>query len=135
MTAMRPADCGDRTGVAGCRKPAIDGGPDSPTRKRRIAFAAMAGDEQDQAVAGGNCALEASVNRLPSGIEAVPVKVDNPVGLDASARQAAVPACVERDANAATRSFRGFRGRSHRCLDRGTFGWRYRDMWIVLVTR
>ena len=86
MPTMRPADCGDRTGVAGCREPAVDSRPDSPTRKRRIAFAAMAGDEQHQAVTGGNRALEAAVDRFPGRIEAVPVKVDDPVRLDASAR-------------------------------------------------
>ena len=134
MPAVGSADRGDRSGVTRGREPAIDRRPDTPTDKRRIAFAAMAGDEQDETVAVGDRALQAAVDRLPCGIEAVSVKIDDPVGLDAAARQAAVPAGIEGDADITIRRIGDRRGRSNQWLSGWLSDWRYKDMRVILVT-
>jgi hypothetical protein len=119
--------------VARSGKPAVDRGPDSPPREGWVAFAPVARNEEDKAVARSNRALETAINGLPGRIQAMPMKIDDPVGLDAAARQAAVPSGVERDANITSRRFRDRRGRSSRCLRGRLSDRRYKDMRIILV--
>ena len=96
VTAVRtPYRC-DARGMAGNRQPVMNGGPDAPPFERRLSLALMPRDEEQDAVAGRDRTLQCPVDRVPRPIQAVPVKVHDPVGLDAARAQAAVPAPIER---------------------------------------
>ncbi|HEX2802648.1 MAG TPA: hypothetical protein VHN55_01505 [Sphingomicrobium sp.] len=58
----------------------------------------MSRDEQQDPVAVCNRSFQPAVDRNPGAIEVQPVKVENPVGLDASRAQAPVPTGIERRA-------------------------------------
>lgn len=73
----------------------MDGGADAPALDRRSAGAVMAGDEQQDPLAGGDRPFERAIDRLPGGVEAHPVEVENAVGRDGAAGEALVPAAVK----------------------------------------
>lgn len=57
-------------------------GPDLATLHRRIAWSGVAGNEQDEALARGHCALEASIDCAPCLVERQPMEIDDAVGLN-----------------------------------------------------
>ena len=63
------------------RKPVVDRRPDLAPLHGRLARAMVAGHKQDQAVPGIFRPLERKVDRPPSTVEAVAVKIDDSVGL------------------------------------------------------
>ncbi len=96
MTTMSAPNRGDIGGVAGGSEPVVNGGPDLAALDRRLAGSVMAGDQQHQPVARGNCSLEPGIDCAPRGIEVHAVEVENPVRRDLALAQALVPAAVER---------------------------------------
>lgn len=96
MAAVRTPHRSDARGMAGNRQPVMNGGPDAPPFQRRLSLALMPRDEEQDAVTGRDRTLQCPVDRVPRPIQAVPVKVHDPVGLDAAGAQAAVPASIER---------------------------------------
>ena len=95
MSTMGSPHSGDAPGMAGMCQPVVDGGPDPAPIKRRIALALVTCDKEDDAVACGDRALEAAVDRFPCAIEAVAVEVDRPVGLHASRSEAPIPTAIQ----------------------------------------
>ena len=73
----------------------MDGGADSAPLDRRLAPALMAGNQQQDAVSGGDGLLERSVDRFPGAVEIVAVEVERAIGLDAARAESLVPAAVE----------------------------------------
>src|SRR5438128_7463628 len=69
MATMRAAHRGDRGRMARRREPVMDGGADPPALDRGIARAMMAGDQQDDARAVGNRALQRAVYCGPCTVE------------------------------------------------------------------
>ena len=92
---MRPANGGNARRVPRSGKPVVDGGPNAPTLDRRLARPMVAGDEQDDAVAGVNRLLEKAVDRAPRGVQRHPVEVEHTVGLRGARAKPTVPACIE----------------------------------------
>ncbi len=74
----------------------MDRGPDTATFDGWIALAFMPRDEEQDPVAGGYCALQRPIDRIPGAIEGMAMQVEHSVGLDASRSKATVPAAVER---------------------------------------
>jgi len=85
MPPVRAPDGGDLGGMARCRQPVMDSGPDLSSLDRRIAGPMVPGDQQDDAVAAGYGAVEAAVDGRPSRVEVHPMKVEHPVRLDGPA--------------------------------------------------
>jgi len=114
---MRASNGGDLRRVAGCGQPVVDGSADPPALHRRVARPMMAGDQQDDTVAGADRLLERAVDRGPCAVEVQAVQVDDAVGLDRTCAQAFVPAAVERLVRDGDGSRAGFRpsGRRRRC--------------------
>lgn len=65
-------------------QPIMDRGADPAAFNGWVAPALMARDEEQNPVAGRNRALQRPVDRIPGAVEAVPVQVEHPVGLDAA---------------------------------------------------
>ena len=55
----------------------------------------MAGDQQDDALAGADRALEADIDGAPGAVERHSVKVDHTIRLNVSRAQPPIPAGVE----------------------------------------
>ena len=109
MPPVRAADCGDVGSMTGDRKPVVNCSADRAAPDRRLARAMMAGDQEDDAIAVGNRAIELPVDRAPCAIEGHSVQIDDAIGLDTAAAETLVPTAIERRANAATRRSRGRR--------------------------
>ena len=92
---MRSANGGDVAGMARCREPVVDRPADRPTAQRRLAGTLMTGDQENHALAQLRRDVERAVDRTPSAVEAHSVKIDDAIGLDASAAEAPIPAAVE----------------------------------------
>jgi len=73
----------------------MNGGPNSTPLQRRFAVALVPRDQQNDPVPRGDRTLQPAVDRLPGSIEAVAVKVNRSVWLNASRAQAPVPAAVQ----------------------------------------
>src|SRR6185369_16111623 len=95
MTPVRAADGGDARRVARGGEPVVDGGANAAPCDRRIAGPVVPGDQQQDAVAGRDRALERPVDRPPCGVERQAVQVEQPVRLDRPAAQTLIPAAVE----------------------------------------
>jgi len=95
VTAVSAADRRNIRSVARGGQPVVDGRSDGAAADRRLAWAVMAGDEQDHPVASGDRLLERAVDRAPRAIEAQSMKVDDPVRLDRTFAKAAIPGRVE----------------------------------------
>lgn len=95
MTAVRTADRGNVSSMAGGRKPVVHGGANTPTLDGRIAWAVMTGDQQQDAVAARDRLLQTPVDCSPGDIEVHAVEVEHAVGLNCPAPQSLVPAAVE----------------------------------------
>lgn len=74
----------------------MDSGPNSSPFERRIGFAFMARDQQQNPVSGRNCALQRPIDRIPGAIKAVPMQVEHSVGIYPAGPEPPVPAAVER---------------------------------------
>ena len=96
MAAVGAADSRDPGRVAGCREPIVDGRPNAASLNRRLAGTVMAGDQQDQALAGRDSIGKRAVDRLPGLVQIHPVKVDDPVRARVSRPQPAIPPAIER---------------------------------------
>src|SRR5690348_1143414 len=96
MAAVRSPNRGNVWRVPRSGKPIVHRGPDASARNRRLARPMMAGNEQDNAVAGVNGMLETAVDAAPRGVERHPVQIKHPVGLGRARAEPPVPACVER---------------------------------------
>jgi len=96
MTAVGASNSSDARGVARYRQPVVDSSADSAPLQRRFSLALVPGDQQQDPVAGGNCPLEAKVDRLPCPIQAVAVQIQCPIGINPAGAQTPVPAAIER---------------------------------------
>ena len=95
MAPVRSTNRGNARRVPRSGKPVVDCGPNPPARDRRLARPMMAGNEQDDTVAGVNRLLENTVDRAPRSVERHPVQIERPVGLGRARAEPPVPACVE----------------------------------------
>lgn len=77
------------------RKPVVNRGADAPALDGWIAGPMMAGDQQQDAIAGADRPLERAIDRLPGGVEGHAVEVEHAVRLDRAAAKPLVPAAVE----------------------------------------
>src|SRR6185369_8647351 len=82
---MRTPHCCNVDRMARRREPIVHRGPDCPAAKRRLAGALVTGDEQDDALAFAYRSLQRAIDCAPGAVEAHPVKVDDPIGLDVAA--------------------------------------------------
>ena len=64
--------------------------------QRRIALALMAGDEEQNPFATGNCALKRTIDRDPCSIQSVAMQVEDSVWLDLSGTKPPIPAAIQR---------------------------------------
>ena len=96
MAAVRGPDRRDFRRVAGRLQPVVNRRPDPASLDRWIAGPGMAGDQQDDALAGGDCPLEAAIDRAPCLVEIEAVQIEHHVGLDRARAKAPVPAGIER---------------------------------------
>ena len=76
------------------RKPVVHGGPDPASADGRLTDAGMAGDQQYDPIPTLDGLAEPLIDGAPGLVEIVAVEVDDPVRLDRTAFQAAVPATV-----------------------------------------
>ena len=81
----------------------MDCRPDRSAAKGRLAGPLVAGDEQEDALAGGDRLLERSVDCAPRAVEAHAVEVDDSIGLNAAAAETPIPASIEGRADTALR--------------------------------
>ena len=95
VAAVRAAHGGDARSVARGGEPVMDGGADSAPLDRRLAPALMAGNQQQDAVSGGDGLLERSVDRFPGAVEIVAVKVERAIGLDVAGAKTLVPTAIQ----------------------------------------
>jgi hypothetical protein len=95
MPPVRAANGGDAGRVPRSGKPAVDRCADAPALDRRFARPMMAGNEQDDTVAGVNRLIENAVDRAPRIVECHPVQIEHPIGLGRARAKPPVPACVE----------------------------------------
>ena len=79
VTAVRGPDRGDPRRMARSRQPVVNRGPNSPALHRRLARARVAGDQQQDPLAGSDRPLQRPVDRAPRRVEAVAVKVERAV--------------------------------------------------------
>jgi len=107
---MSAPDRGDVGRMPRGGEPVMDGGADRASADRGLARAVVPRDEQQHAVAVGDCFVEGSIDRTPRSVEAHPMEIDGPVRLDAPAAEALVPATVESCSEAAL-----LRRRNSRC--------------------
>jgi hypothetical protein len=96
MPPVRAANGGDAGRVPRSGKPAVDRCADAPALDRRFARPMMAGNEQDDTVAGVNRLIENAVDRAPRIVECHPVQIEHPIGLGRARAKPPVPARVER---------------------------------------
>jgi hypothetical protein len=92
---MRAPDSRDIGGMARRGEPVVDGGADPAALNWRFPRTMMPGDEQDDALAAGDCPLKTLVDRLPRGVEVHAMQVEHPVRLDRTALEALVPRRIE----------------------------------------
>lgn len=95
MAAMRAPDRRDARRVPGNSQPVMDSSPDPPSLKRRLALSLMSRDQQKDAVARCDGALECAVDCFPCAIESKSVKVQNTIRFHSSGSQLAVPTAIE----------------------------------------
>jgi hypothetical protein len=74
----------------------MHGGSYSPSLERRLSLTLMPGDQQHHPVAGGNCAIQPFVDRLPGSVEAVAMEVEDHFRFDPPRPKSAIPAAIER---------------------------------------
>lgn len=95
VALVRAANRGDPRGMTGRSQPVVDRSAYPPALHRRLARPLMAGNQEDEPVAGVDRPFERKVDRLPCTIEIVAVQVDHPVGLDRPAPKLPLPAGIE----------------------------------------
>ena len=63
------------------REPVVNRGADPAALHGRSTGTVVAGNQQEDTLAGGNRSLERAIDRVPGGIEAHSVQIEHPVGL------------------------------------------------------
>jgi len=96
MAPVSTPDRGDSRRMARGREPVMHGGPNPAALQRRFALALMSRNQQQNALPGGNRALQSKVDRLPGAIEVVAVQIEHPVRIDPTAAETPIPTAVER---------------------------------------
>ena len=96
MAAVSTPYRGNPRGMARCRQPVMNGGPDSAAFQWRLALALMPCDEEQHPVSCSNRALQPMIDGLPGAIETVAVEIDRSIGHDPSAFKSPIPIAVER---------------------------------------
>lgn len=96
MPLVRAAHGGNSRGVARGFQPVVNRGPDPATLDWGIAASRMAGDEQDDPLAGCDRQLESDVNCTPRAIQGHPMKVDDAVRPDVARAKPPIPRRIER---------------------------------------
>jgi hypothetical protein len=71
-------------------------GANPTARDGRIAGTMMPGDQQQDAIAAGDCLLKRAIDRRPRRIQIHAMEVEHTIRLDRAAAQALVPATVQR---------------------------------------
>jgi hypothetical protein len=92
---MRAADSRDVGRMSRSGQPVMDRGADTTPLDGSSAWAMVAGNEQNDALAAGDCLVEITVDCHPRRIEIHAVKVERSVGFNQTAPQLLVPASVE----------------------------------------
>jgi hypothetical protein len=136
MPAMSPPDGRDLARVARGSEPVMDCRADRAAPDRRLPFALVPGDEEEQSIAPGDGLLESPVDRPPGAIEAEPMKIDDAVGVEGPASKPPVPAAVERRARGLPSlrfTDRCASGRSRNLLMKARWGSILDWSWIVRV--
>ena len=95
MPAVSAAHRGDAGRMPRMGKPVVDGRSDLASRDGWFAGAMMTGDEEQNAISGGDALLERAVDRLPGGIQAHPVQVERAVRRQTAGLETFVPSAVE----------------------------------------
>jgi hypothetical protein len=95
VTSMRAPDRGNLGCVARCRQPVVNGRTNLAALNRRLAGPMVSGNQQHEPVARGNRPFEAAIDRLPCSVEVHTVKVEDPIGLYASAGKPPVPTSIQ----------------------------------------
>ena len=95
VTPVRTPDCRNSGRVAGCGQPVMNGRPDTSPFQRRLPFPFVARDQEQDAVARGDRSIQCAVDGFPGPVQAMAVKIDDPVGLDTAGAKPLVPAAVE----------------------------------------
>lgn len=95
MTSVGAADRSDRAGVARCREPVVNRGPDAAALNRRFSRTVMASDQKDNSLAPADGLLKPAIDCVPRGIEGQAVKIEDTVRLDRAGTKAAIPARVQ----------------------------------------
>jgi len=102
-------------------EPIVNGGPDPPAFDRGIPRPVMAGDEQKDSIAERDRLFKRTIDRPPCLVEAHPVKVEDPVGLDRPAPKAPVPGRIERGSDVGWADFSNLRRRTDQGCAWGSF--------------
>jgi len=111
VAAVGAADCGDVRRVARGGKPVVHSGANGASPDGRFSRSLMAGDEEDDAIAMSDRAVQLAVDRTPCAVEGHSMQIDDAIGLDIAAAEALVPASVQGRTNALpSRSASGRRG-------------------------
>ena len=93
---MRASYGGDLRRMPRRRQPVVDRSANAPAPDRRLTWSVMAGNEKDDALAAGNCKLEAAIDRCPCAVEVHAMKIKDPVRFDRPAPQSLVPSSIKR---------------------------------------
>ena len=95
VAAVRATYRGDVRGMRRRRQPVVNRGTDSSADHWRLAFAFVPSDQQQDSVTGRDGPLERVVDREPCRVEAMSVKVEGPVRLDAARAKPPIPTAIE----------------------------------------
>ena len=95
MAPVRSTDGGNARRVPRSGKPVVHGRADASARDRWLARPMMAGNEQNDTVAGVNRLLENPVDRAPCTVEGHSVEVEHTIRVGRARAKPPVPACVE----------------------------------------
>jgi len=94
VTPVRAPDGSDLAGVTRSGEPVVDGRPDLASLDGRIAGTGVAGDQQDDALSRGDCAIQPAVDRRPCLVEVEAVEVDDSIRIDGAGAKPPVPAGI-----------------------------------------
>jgi hypothetical protein len=95
MTPVRTAHRRYPRRVARRGKPIVHCRPDPPALDWRVAGAMMPGDQQHDAVSGGDRLLETAIDCAPGGVEVHPVQVEHPIRFRIARAETPIPSPIE----------------------------------------
>lgn len=93
---MRAAHRGDLARMAAMGQPIVNHGTDFAALHWRFSAPFMPRHQQQDPLSARDRLLQRAVDRRPGPIEAVSMKVENPINLDPSRSDRSIPAAVER---------------------------------------